>query len=259
MSSTRTVIIGRTAAVAAVAVLGLVALGPALASSPRAAAQVITTGQSGNSAIQSGITVEGSGIVTVAPDEAILSVGVLEQASTASAAQQAASAAMTKVIAAVKGAGVADADLATQWISLQPQYDYGPNGNGPSKVTGYQAGQSLQVTVRNLDQTGPVIDAAVGAGTNQVGGVSFSLANPSAVTTQARAAAVADAQQRARTLAQAAGVTLGAAISITEVNAPGPVPVAAAAPAAGMAISTPVQAGTTQVEVDVQVTFAIGS
>src|SRR5271157_3974164 len=119
MPSTRSVIIGRTAAVAAVAVLGVVALGPALASSPRVAGQVITTGQSGNSAVQSGITVEGSGIVTVAPDEAILSVGVLEQASTASAAQQAASGAMTKVIAAVKGAGVADADLATQWISLQ--------------------------------------------------------------------------------------------------------------------------------------------
>lgn len=259
MPSTRSVIVGRTAAIAAVAVLGLIALGPALASAPQAAAQVITTGQSGSSAVQPGITVEGSGVVTVAPNEAILSVGVQDQAFTASAAQQAASAAMTKVIAAVKAAGAADADLATQWVSLQPQYDNGPNGNGPSKLTGYQATQSLQVTVREIDQTGAVIDAAVSAGANQVGGVTFSLANPSAVTTQARAAAVADAQQRARTIAQAAGVTLGSAVSITEVSAPSPVPVAAAAPAADIAISTPVQAGTTQVEVDVQVTFAISS
>jgi hypothetical protein len=70
---------------------------------------------------------------------------------------------------------------------------------------------------------------------------------------------VADAQQRARTLAQAAGVTLGAAVSISEVSAPSPIPFAAAAPAGGAQLSTPVQAGTTQVEVDVQVTFAIGS
>jgi uncharacterized protein YggE len=258
MSATRFALL-RVAALGTVAILGTVFLVPALGGSPRAAAQVITTGSSGSSTALQGITVAGSGIVIATPDEATLSLGVQTQAATASAAQQDASAAMHKVIASLKAAGVADADLATQEISLQPQVDYGPTGNGPSKVTGYQASQSLGVTVRHLDQTGALIDAAVHAGANQVGGVSFSLADPSTATAKARAAAVADAQQRARTLAQAAGVTLGAPVSINEVSAPSPIPFAAPAPAAGSQASTPVQAGTTQVEVDIQVAFAIGS
>jgi hypothetical protein len=256
MLATRSVML-RTAAIASVAVLGIVLLGPTLANGPRAAAQVVSTGSSGTGA-QPGITVEGTGIVTVTPDEANLSLGVQTQAATASAAQSDASAAMTKIIAAVKAAGVADADLATQWISLRPQIDNGPDGNGPSKVTGYQASQSLQVTVRRLDQTGAIIDAGVSAGANQVGDVSFSLADPSAATTQARTAAMADAKARAQTLAQAAGVTLGAPVSISEVSAPSPVPFAAASGQRAF-VSTPVEAGTTQIEVDVQVTYAIGS
>jgi uncharacterized protein YggE len=257
MSPTRS-LLARTTAIASVVVLGIVLLGPSSARAPHVAAQVLTTGNSGSATSSQGITVEGIGIVTVSPDEASVSLGVQTEAATASGAQSDASAAMTKIIAAVKAAGVADADLATQWVSLQPQIDYGPNGSGPSKVTGYQASQSLQVTVRHLDQTGAIIDAAVGAGANQVGGVSFSLADPSAVTTQARTAAMADAKARAQTLARAAGITLGAPLSITEVSAPSPVPFAAAAPAA-RAASTPIQAGTTQVEVDVQVIYAIGS
>jgi uncharacterized protein YggE len=258
MSATRSAIL-RASALGAVAILGIVVLSPVFTGAPRVAAQVLTTSPSGSSPGPQGITVAGSGIITVTPDEATLSVGVQTQAATASRAQQDASAAMNKVVAAVKAAGVADADLATQWISLQPQYDNGPTGNAPSKLSGYEASQSLQVTVRQLDQTGAIIDAAVGAGANQVGSVSFSLADPSAANAKARAAAMTDAQQRARTLAQAASVTLGAPISISEVSAPSPIPFAAAPPVAGSQISTPVQAGTTQIEVDVQVTFAIGS
>lgn len=196
----------------------------------------------------------GQGIVTVTPDETTLDLGVQVQALTAAAAQSQASAAMAKIITAVKSQGVADADLATQQVSLQPQIDYGPSGNGTGKVTGYLASQSVQVTVRHLDTTGAIIDAGVAAGANTVGGPSFSLADPSAVAAQAHTAAMADAHARATTLAQAAGVTLGAPLSITEQPAPSPVPFAAAAPSAGAA-STPIQAGTTQVEVDVQVTY----
>jgi len=251
-------LLARTAAIASVAVLGIVLVGPSVAKAPHVSAQVITNGGSGSATGTQGITVEGSGIVTVSPDEASVSVGVQTQAATAATAQSEASAAMTRIIAAVKTAGVADADLATQWISLQPQIDYSASGKSPATVTGYQATQSLQVTVRHLDQTGAIIDAAVTAGANQVGGVSFSLADPTAVTIQARTAAMADAKARAQTLAQAAGVALGAPLSITELSAPSPIPFAAAAPGA-RAAGTPIQAGTAQVEVDVQVTYAIGS
>ena len=257
MSPVRTLAI-RTAVIAPAAILGIVLVAPSLARAPGAAAQVVTGGSAATAT--QGITVEGQGIVTVTPDEATLSVGVQETASTATAAQQAANAAMTRVIAAVKAQGVAEADLATQWVSLQPQYDNGPKvADGSPGITGYVASQSLQVTVRHLGATGVILDAAVTAGANQVGGVSFSLADPSVAAAQARTAALADAKARAQALAQAAGVGLGAPISISEVSAPSPIPYAAAAPAAALAPATPVQAGTQQVEVDVQVTYAIGS
>lgn len=208
-----------------------------------------------------GISVAGTGTVTVSPDVATLSLGVSAQAAAAAAAQARASGTMANVIAAVKAAGVAERDIATQWISLQPQYDYQSGASGSPRILGYQASQSLSVKVRDLARSGAVIDAAVAAGANQVSGISFSLANPTAATNQAREAAMADARARAQALASAAGVTLGAPISISEVGAPTPTPIPfdrslAVPSSSGQA--TPVQAGTTEVEVEVQVTYALG-
>jgi uncharacterized protein YggE len=205
-----------------------------------------------------GITVQGVGRITLTPDLATVSVGIQSQAATAAAAQSAASAAMTKIIAAVKKAGVAETDMTSQWVSLQPQYAYAPNGGTPPRVTGYQANQNLSVKVRKIKTTGPVIDAAVGAGATQVNGISFSVSDPTSATAQARTAAMADAKKRAGALAQAAGVSLGAIIAVTEVSAPAPVPFAAGDVRAGLDAATPVQVGTTDLEVDVTATFAIG-
>ena len=246
----------RWAAVATLAVAVLVA-GPALTrpaqtNSPSALGATDTTPVKG-------ITVQGTGRITVSPDLATISVGVQVQALTAGKAQAQASAAMTRVISSVKGQGIADTDLTTQWISLQPQYDY-PTGSSTPRLTGYVASQSLSVKVRHIEKAGAVIDAAVAGGATQVGGISFSVADPAAASAQARSAAVADARQRATALAQAAGVTLGTVISMSEVAAPTPTPIPYAAGAlAPESVRTPVQVGTTEVEVDVQVTFAIGS
>jgi len=147
--------------------------------------------------------------------------------------------------------------MTSQWISLQPQYASSPAGSLPPQLTGYQANQSLSVKIRATGQTGAIIDAAVGAGATQISGISFSVADPTTATTQARAAAMADARQRAASLAQAAGVTLGAVISISEVSAPSPVPFASGALAAP-SVQTPVQPGTTDIEVDMLATFSIG-
>lgn len=201
-----------------------------------------------------GITVHGIGRVTLTPDTAGLSVGVMSQAASAAKAQADASAAMTRIIAALKKLGIADKDLVTQVVGLSPNYVYPPGGGNPT-ITGYVANQNLAVKVRQIDQTGPVIDAAVAAGANTVGGISFSVANPAAATDQARQAAVADARTRAQTLAKAANVTLGAAIAITETSSPEtPIPYAADKSAGS---ATPIQVGTTDVVVDVEVTFAI--
>ncbi len=210
----------------------------------------------GSGAPTTGITVQGVGKITLTPDLATISVGIQSQASTAKAAQSQASAAMTKIIAAVKKAGVVEKDMTSQWVSLQPQYAYSPDSSTPPRVTGYQANQSLAIKVRQIDTTGDVIDAAVGAGATGLNGISFSVADPTAATAQARAAAMADAKKRATALAQAAGVSLGSVITVSEVSAPAPVPYVAgdlAAPAA----RTPIQVGTTDLEVDVTATFAI--
>jgi uncharacterized protein YggE len=206
-----------------------------------------------------GITVQGVGKITLTPDLATISVGIQSQAATAAKAQQAASAAMTRIIDAVKKAGVADIDLKSQWVSLQPQYAYSPSGTVPPRVTGYQANQALAIKVRAIETTGAVIDAAVAAGATQVSGISFSVADPTAATAQARNAAMADAKKRAQALAQAAGVSLGTLLTVTEVSAPSPVPYMAGDVKAGVDVATPVQVGTTDLEVTVTATFAIGS
>ena len=205
-----------------------------------------------------GITVQGVGKITLTPDLATVSVGIQSQAPTAAAAQSQASAAMTKIIAAVKKAGIAETDMTSQWVSLQPQYAYSSGGTTPPRVTGYQANQSLSIKVRQIESTGPVIDAAVAAGATQVNGISFSVSDPTAATAQARSAAMADAKKRATALAQAAGVSLGSVIAITEVSAPAPVPYMAGDLRATADAATPIQVGTTDLEVDVTATFAIG-
>lgn len=206
-----------------------------------------------------GITVQGVGKITLTPDLATISIGVQSQASTAANAQSAASAAMTKIIAAVKKAGVAEIDMKSQWVSLNPQYSYDRTGSTAPRVTGYQANQALAVKVRRIETTGAVIDAAVAAGATQVSGISFSVADPTAATAQARTAAIADAKKRATALAQAAGVSLGALITVTEVSAPAPVPYMSADLRTVAGTATPVQVGTTDLEVDVTATYAIGS
>lgn len=249
-------LVARTAAVASIAVLALVVLAPLVSSwRPSDVARAATPTDPVH-----GITVQGTGKITLTPDLAQINVGVTFQGATAAKAQGGASAAMSRIIAAVKAKGIANADLASQWVSLQPQYDYTNQGTVPPRVIGFQANQSLSIKVHKIDTSGDVIDAAVGAGATDVGGISFSVSDPAAATAQARTAAITDAKARAKSLADAAGVSLGAAISITEVSSPSivPYPYLDKAAAGAPSNATPIQVGTTEVEVDVQVTFSIG-
>jgi uncharacterized protein len=240
-------------ALAALAVVALVA-SPALAGALRPADPIAPAPAATDQGSSNTITVLGTGTVTLTPDTATVIVGVSQRASTAAAAQSEAANAMTAILTAVKKHGIPNSDLATVDVGLSPVYDY---SGDTQKLVGFQANQSLQVTVTNLADTGSIIDDAVAAGANSVQGISFSVNDPTAATAQARAAAVADAKTRAKELAQAAGVTLGPAVSITEVSAPAPVPVMAEAAPLAKGASTPVVPGTTQVTVQVQIAFAL--
>jgi uncharacterized protein YggE len=238
--------------------LGVAALGIALV-----AALGVAAGNRGtvNAATPAGasehsISVHGTGRITIKPDIATFSVGVDVQANKAREAMNQASTRMNAIIAALKAGGIADADRQTSQISLNPTYDY---NNNRQVLTGYSASQSLTVKVRAIDKTGDLIDAAVTAGANNVGGISFSVDDPAAAMDQARTAAVADARHRAEALAKAAGITLGAPIQVSENGGTPPPPILYERQGAAVAgdKSTPVNPGTTEVTIDVDVVFAI--
>jgi uncharacterized protein YggE len=242
-------------ALAAVALAAVAVASPALAGRAQPAPQggLVPAVNAGTSSEPS-ITVHGTGTVTLTPDMASVVLGVDSRQPSAKAAQAGASSAMNAVIAAVRKHNVAAADMATVNVSLGPVYDY---SNSSQKLVGWDANQSLSVKVRNLSDTGSLIDDAVTAGATQVQGVSLTVANPDTATAQARTAAVADAKARAQALATAAGVTLGSPVSISETSAPSPMAVPAMAAGAAVDKSLTIVPGSFEVTVDVDITYAI--
>lgn len=205
---------------------------------------------------ESTITVEGSAIVSAAPDTALLSLGVVSEGATAGEAMAAASAAATKTIAAIKGAGVEPRDIQTSDFSLQPVYSDGDDNVAP-RIDGYSVRNTVTVRVRALDKIGAIVDTAVASGANQVQGLTFAVADAARRRDEARAGAFQDAKRRAELYAAAAGVTLGPVRSIAEQTGgyPGPRPMMKmmAAEAAPM----PVETGEVELSVDVTVVFTL--
>jgi uncharacterized protein YggE len=203
------------------------------------------------------ISVPGIGRVLVEPDIATLRLGVLVVRATAAAARESAAVTMNAVLAALVAGGVAKKDLRTALLSLSPVTDYSSD-KGP-RVTGYQAANSVSVTVRDLASAGTLIDAALGAGATSLDGLDFSVADPSAAEEEARKAALADAKRRATTIAAAAGVTLGPVVAVSEGSGGGPAPYPMPRMMAmkAEAADTPVEAGSQEIAVSVSVAFAI--
>ncbi len=241
----------RILAVAAVGLLLIGAVGSAALSRGTAAAAAP------EDAPKQSITVHGTGRITMKPDTATFSVGIEATARRAGAAMEEASSKMAAIIAALKKEGVADDDLTTTQLSLNPTYDYDSGKSSPT-LTGYSATQSLSVKSRALGKAGSLIDASVDAGANQVAGIAFSVDDPTDATDKARTAAVDDARRRAEALAKAAGVNLGRVTSISETGGNVPPPIFYGRDAAAAAPETPIQPGTTELTVEVDVVFAIG-
>ena len=200
------------------------------------------------------ITVAGTGTITVVPDIAHVGVGVTITKPTVKAAREAAAKSMTAIIAAVRALGVDEKDIKTTGLNLYPQY----NNGTPPKVVGYTISEQIQVTVRDLDKIGDVVDAAMATGATDTSGIWFDVADPAKAMNEARAAAVEAARASAQAMAAAAGVNLGSVASISESPGVVPVPVRErAAGAADAATPTPVQPGTQDVQAMVTVVFEI--
>jgi uncharacterized protein YggE len=230
-----------------------VAFAPALAPRPTSAVD------SAGTTPEHTISVSGVGRVTTVPDVADVSVGVNITRTKISDAQAAAATAMNAVLAALREAGVADKDIQTTSLSLQPVYDYS-NNNSP-RLTGYQISNTVTATVRQLDTISAVVDGALNAGANTLNGITFRLDDSTAAEAQARDAAMTNARAEADALARDAGVTISGVASISEqsVVPPTPQPYFAAAGAAldKNAPSTPFSVGTNEVDVTVNVVYLI--
>jgi uncharacterized protein len=201
------------------------------------------------------ISVTGEAQVSVPPDLAHIDGGVTSEAKTAREASDVNNAAMGKVLLALKGAGIDEKDYQTSRLSLQPQNSSSKPG-GPSTIVGYRASNRVTIRLRDIAKVANVIDTLVGAGANDIGGINFTVSQASKLLDEAREQAIADARRKAEIYARAAGVTLGAPLSITEGGAPGPIlyrRMAAPMAAAGV----PVAQGEETLQVTVSVSWAI--
>lgn len=160
------------------------------------------------------VTVTGEATVAVAPDAAVIRIGVTSQDKTAREASDANAKQMTAVLAAIKGNGIADRDIQTSRLSLQPQYD--PNKSGTAHLTGFQANNQVTVRIRDIDKLPTLLDRAIAAGANEMSGIEFVVSEQSKLLDQARNDAVADAHRKAELYARAAGAKLGHVVAITE-------------------------------------------
>jgi uncharacterized protein len=197
--------------------------------------------------------------VRAVPDTAMISAGVVTQNPTAKAAMQANATRMSAVMDAIKAAGIDAKDIQTTGINLQPQYRYAENQ--PPVVTSYQASNNVNVRIRKIDGVGPVMDALVAKGANQINGPTFTLANEEAALDQARKEAVARARKRAELYADAAGLRVKRILSISEgssIAPPMPMMRAMAMESKQAMADTPVAPGETSLSVTVNMMFELG-
>ncbi|MGI6245551.1 MAG: SIMPL domain-containing protein [Pseudochelatococcus sp.] len=208
------------------------------------------------------VTVSGEGVVQATPDIASVIVGVVTQGKTARDAAGENTTATGAVIAAFKAAAIEPRDLTTSGFSVQPRYVYPKNGGDePPRIDGYEVRNTLTVRVRDLAKLGEVLDTAIATGSNQIGGISFGVADEAPLLDKARAEAVADARRKAEIFAQAAGVKLGKVLAIDggSFGRPQPraVPLAARADAFVARAPVPVEAGEQDFRASVTVTWEV--
>ena len=226
-----------------------------------------STGLTSVSSQQAGIWVNGVGTVVTEPNITNLSLGVEASASTVTLARNEAATAMTAIVAFLTSNGVAERDIRTQSFNISPQYTFRERledgfRTNERVLTGYQVTNTVSVKVRELDQTGAILDGVVKAGGDliRINGISFTVDDPSPLKVQARELAVQEAMKKAQELATLAGVGLGQLIFISETSS---TPIFNQVEARGdfaraaSFAATPISAGETQIQVSVQAVFAI--
>lgn len=181
-----------------------------------AAAFALSLGMVGMAyAAEGEINVTGTGIVMADPDTAKINLSVETTGKTSEAAQKENNQIIQKITNAMQDMGVTKENIVTTYTSVYPQYNYNDE-TGQRIVLGYRSYTDLQVTTKDIDNTGKYIDAALKAGATGTNGVDFSVADQSLFYGQALQTAVKNAEKSAQSIAQAYGKQLGAVTSVTE-------------------------------------------
>lgn len=198
-------------AVGALAIAGIVTAGAFAAPSRSASAQDVAP-----VTLPRTMTVVGEGKVNVEPDIARINIGVEVLRPSVREASDANQELVDSVLAALSAAGIPDEDMQTSNFSVYAER-YGPNGPLAEDEVNYRVTNTVNVKVRDLDTVGDILDAAIEAGANNIYGIEFAVEDTSGYASDARAAAVADANTRAEELASLTGVSLGEIVSVSEV------------------------------------------
>lgn len=205
------------------------------------------------------ITLSASGTVKAAPDMASISTGVTSEGQTAQDALSKNTDAMTNVVSTLKEAGLKAKDIQTTDFNVSPVYERKKDEQAAFR-TGYRVSNNVNITVRDIDKLGDVLDKVVQAGANEINSISFGIAEPEKMKDEARRLAMTNAIDNAKLYAEAAGVELGPVVKITESGDYTPRPyraMAAAAPMMAEAKQVPVEGGTMSVEAKVQVSWEL--
>src|SRR3954453_23695338 len=201
------------------AILGALAIGAACLPATAMAQQAPTVTQT---IAGTRLDISATGEVTRVPDLAAISAGVITRSATASGAIQEAATRMARVREALRQAGIADRDIQTSNISLNPDYVYA--NNQPPKLNGYSASNQLNVRFRDIANSGKILDALVAEGANQISGPNLTIDKPEAALDEARAKAVAAARTRADLYARSLGMRVLRVVSVSESGGSYPVP-----------------------------------
>jgi uncharacterized protein YggE len=204
------------------------------------------------------LNVSATGYADAAPDRATVSAGVVKQGATARTAMQGNATLMTAVFDELEAAGIKKSDITTSQLSLQPQYDY--RDRSKPTIKGYEARNTVTVKSDDIEQVGPMLDALVRAGVNNINQVRFSIKDPKNAMDKARTDAIREAKEKAEGMAEAAGVKLGPLLSINESNggfSPQPRMMRAEMADMGGRASTPISAGDQTLSVSVNLSYGI--
>lgn len=204
------------------------------------------------------LDISATGEVTRVPDVAIISTGVVTRAPSATAAIQQNAARMERVRSALRRAGIADKDIQTSSINLNPEYHY--EQNRPPRLTGYTASNQVSVRFRDIAETGKILDALVAEGANQISGPSLTIDKPEEALDEARMRAIANGRARADLYARALGMRVVRLLSVSESGGypvPPPMPMYARAEAASMDAQTKIDPGEQKVQVGVSMSFEL--